>query len=440
VSRPGGGSAVPSLDFGGFEWVSFDCYGTLVDWETGISTAVGEVLESHGVRKSKAEVLALFADAEPRVQGSGDFQEYRTVLRRVMAAIGEEVGITCSESELACLSETLPRWPVFPEVVDALNALQSRCRLAVISNVDDDLFAGTARALGVDFDAVVTAQQVRSYKPSLGNFHAARERMGVERDRWLHVAESLYHDIGPANRLGIKSVWVNRAGSGGGTRRVDAVPDLVVPDLAALAGMIVQTRCDAGCSSAVREPPSLRQAQDGPKPSPSGGRTRRLTSTGRDRRIPMSETPKVHPFLWFDGQAEEAARFYVSVFPDSGMLKVERAPSGPGEGAAVVEFEIGGQRFGAVDGGPMYKLTPAISFVVSCDSQEEIDHYWDRLSEGGTQSQCGWLEDKFGVSWQVVPAMLDELMGGDPEGVMGALMTMQKIDIEQLRQASRANQ
>ena len=154
----------------------------------------------------------------------------------------------------------------------------------------------------------------------------------------------------------------------------------------------------------------------------------------------MSETPKVHPFLWFDGRAEEAARFYVSVFPDSRMLKVERVQSGPGEGAAVVEFEIGGQRFGAVDGGPMYKLTPAISFVVSCGSQDEIDYFWDRLSEGGTQGQCGWLEDKFGVSWQVVPAMLDELMEGNPEGVMGALLTMQKIDIEQLRQASRANQ
>ena len=153
----------------------------------------------------------------------------------------------------------------------------------------------------------------------------------------------------------------------------------------------------------------------------------------------MSATPKVHPFLWFDGQAEEAARFYVSVFPDSRMLKVERVSSSPGEGAAVVEFEIGGQRFGAVDGGPMYKLTPAISFVVSCDSQEEIDHYWDRLSEGGTQSQCGWLEDRFGVSWQVVPAALGELMEGNSERVMEALLTMQKIDIEQLRQASKAN-
>ena len=153
----------------------------------------------------------------------------------------------------------------------------------------------------------------------------------------------------------------------------------------------------------------------------------------------MSATPKVHPSLWFDGRAEEAARFYVSVFPDSRMLKVERVSSGPGEGAAVVEFEIGGQRFGGVDGGPMYKLTPAISFVVPCDSQEEIDYYWDRLSEGGTQSQCGWLEDQFGVSWQVVPAMLGELVEGNPERVMEALLTMQKIDIEELRRASKSS-
>ena len=240
VSRVGRSTAVPSLDLGRFEWVSFDCYGTLVDWETGIATAVGEVLASHGVRKSRAEVLALFADVEPRVQGSGDYLEYRTVLRRVMAAIGDELGIKCTSSELDCLADTLRGWPVFPEVVDALDALKARCRLAVISNVDDDLFAGTAESLGIDFDVVVTAQQVRSYKPSLRNFHTARERMAVERDRWLHIAESLYHDIGPANRLGIRSVWVDRPNRGGGTRPADAVPDVVVPDLAALTRMMCQ--------------------------------------------------------------------------------------------------------------------------------------------------------------------------------------------------------
>ena len=228
------------LDFDRFEWISFDCYGTLVDWETGISTAAAEVLHSHGVSRSRAEVLALFANVEPGVQDTGDYLEYRTVLRRVMAAIGAELGIQCTGSELGCLADSLPGWPVFPDVVDALNALKTRCRLAVISNVDDDLFAGTAESLGVDFDAVVTAQQVRSYKPSLRNFHAARTRMEVDMDKWLHVAESLYHDIGPANRLGISSVWVDRPNRGGGTRRTGAVPDLVVPDLATLAQLMRQ--------------------------------------------------------------------------------------------------------------------------------------------------------------------------------------------------------
>ena len=156
-----------------------------------------------------------------------------------MASIGNELGFECTGPELDCLVNTLPKWPVFPEVVEALQTLKGRYRLAVISNVDDDLFAGTAKTLGVDFDAVITAEQVKSYKPDLRNFDAASARMGVDRRQWLHVAESLYHDIAPANRLGIKSVWVNRAGRGGGTRVVDAVPDLVVPDLDALARMMV---------------------------------------------------------------------------------------------------------------------------------------------------------------------------------------------------------
>ena len=231
----------PRLDFKRFEWVSFDCYGTLVDWETGICTAVAEVLNRHGIRKSRAEILALFADVEPRVQDSPEYLEYRRVLRGVMAMIGSELGFQCTESDLDCLADTLPGWPVFPDTVAALDALKTRYRLAVISNVDDDLFAGTAGTLGVDFDVVVTSEQVRSYKPSLRNFNAAATRMTAERDCWLHVGESLYHDIGPANRLGIASVWVNRAGRGGGTRQTDAVPDLAVPDL----GELVRMMCPA---------------------------------------------------------------------------------------------------------------------------------------------------------------------------------------------------
>ena len=226
------------LDFRRFEWVSFDCYGTLVDWETGISGAVGEVLASRGIGMSRGEILELFAEVEPRVQqGSQGYLRYREVLRRVMKLMGREMGDELSESELGCLADTLPDWPVFPDTVGAMEALKERYRLAVISNVDDDLFVRTGEGLGVEFDVVVTAEQVGSYKPDLRNFNVAMGRMGVEKERWLHVAESRYHDIGPANRLGIASVWVNRADRGGGTRRTEAVPDLVVPDLAALAAM-----------------------------------------------------------------------------------------------------------------------------------------------------------------------------------------------------------
>lgn len=226
------------LDFNRFEWLSFDCYGTLVDWETGISRAIGEVLESHRIEMSRAEVLALFADIEPRVQSSQGYLTYRHVLRDVMSLMGVELEFRCTEAELDCLADSLPGWPVFPDVAPALVELKSRYKLAVISNVDDDLFAGTARALAVDFDVVVTAEQVRSYKPDLRNFRVASARMEVEMESWLHVAESLYHDIEPANQLGLKSVWVNRADRGGATLDTDAVPDLVVPDLAALAHMI----------------------------------------------------------------------------------------------------------------------------------------------------------------------------------------------------------
>ena len=226
------------LDFDRFEWLSFDCYGTLVDWESGISAAVAEALLAHGISKTRAEILQLFADAEPRAQSAPSYREYRRVLREVMATIGGGLGLRLSPSELDCLADTLPRWPVFPDAADALRAMQARYRLAIISNVDDDLFAGTARALHLDFDAVITSQQARAYKPARRNFDLAQERMAVERAAWLHIGESLYHDIGPANRLGIASVWVSRADRGGGTRHTDAAPDLTVPDLASLAELM----------------------------------------------------------------------------------------------------------------------------------------------------------------------------------------------------------
>ena len=151
----------------------------------------------------------------------------------------------------------------------------------------------------------------------------------------------------------------------------------------------------------------------------------------------MTATPKVSPFLWFESRAEEAANFYVPLFPDSRVVSVSAVATGSAKGGAVVAFELSGQRITALDGGPMFKLSPAVSFVVSCGSQEEIDRYWDALSEGGTLGWCGWLEDRFGLSWQVLPAELGELMAEAPERVMEALFTMQKIDVGRLREAGQ---
>lgn len=150
----------------------------------------------------------------------------------------------------------------------------------------------------------------------------------------------------------------------------------------------------------------------------------------------MSITSKIHPFLWFDGQAEEAAKFYVSIFENARIVQVEKISTGPGAGGAIVEFELEGQRFGGVDGGPMYRFTPAVSFVVECETQDEIDYYWERLSEGGRTQPCGWLVDKFGLSWQVIPAGLSEIMRPAPKAVMEALLGTSKIDIDKLRQAA----
>lgn len=224
------------LDFERFQWLSFDCYGTLIDWETGISDAVADSLASLDIRMSRSEILALFAEIEPQIQQGGRYLEYRRVLRRVMAMIGIKLGAQFSESEMNCLVNSIGSWPLFPDTIRALRAMKSRYNLAIISNVDDDLFANTADALEVEFDAVVTAQQCGSYKPDLNNFRVAIERMGVEKGRWLHIAESLYHDIAPANELGIASVWVSRGhnNEGGATRPSDAAPDMEVSDLATL--------------------------------------------------------------------------------------------------------------------------------------------------------------------------------------------------------------
>lgn len=150
-----------------------------------------------------------------------------------------------------------------------------------------------------------------------------------------------------------------------------------------------------------------------------------------------NEAPEITPFLWLDGCAREAADFYVSLFRESRIIEDTALPEGPGAGSHVVSFVIKGQRFTAFDGIPAYEFTPAISFLVNCDSQQEIDEYWDRLAEGGSPIQCGWIQDKFGVHWQIVPTDLAEMMREGPKAnaVLNELITMVKIDAQRLRQA-----
>ncbi len=158
----------------------------------------------------------------------------------------------------------------------------------------------------------------------------------------------------------------------------------------------------------------------------------------------MAVSPKITPFLWFDTHAEDAANFYVSVFKNADILSVNRYPEGgpaPAGSVMTVSFRLNGQQFTALNAGPMFTFTEAVSFVIDCADQAEVDYYWDALTaDGGEPSACGWLKDKFGLSWQVVPRALNELTTGvepDVAGrVMGAMMQMQKIDVAALRAAA----
>ncbi len=151
----------------------------------------------------------------------------------------------------------------------------------------------------------------------------------------------------------------------------------------------------------------------------------------------MAQLQRITPFLWFDGQAEAAANFYVSIFPDSRIVSIAPLAEGPAKGSAIVEFVLSGQQFTALDGGPMFQFSPAISFVVHCENQEEIDHYWERLSENGVRQPCGWVQDQFGVSWQTVPVQLGALLAANGAEVMQVLLTMERIDLSRLESAAR---
>jgi 2-haloacid dehalogenase len=225
------------LDFTRFEILTFDCYGTLINWEEGILGCLHRILAAHGKDTDDATILRLYGDFEARSE-QGEYRRYREVLQSVVRQFGEQLGFEPTDQEACSLAESLREWQPWPDTVTALRELQSRFRLAIISNVDDDLFAATLPQLGVQFDQIVTAQQAGAYKPSLKIFELALSRVGVPANRILHVGQSLYHDVLPAQSLGLATVWVSRPSARTGVGAVKAAegrPDLQVSSLAELA-------------------------------------------------------------------------------------------------------------------------------------------------------------------------------------------------------------
>jgi 2-haloacid dehalogenase len=225
------------LDFSRFELLTFDCYGTLVNWEDGILRCLHHILADHGKHIDDATILQLYADFEARAE-QGEYRSYREVLQSVVRQFGEQLGFAPTDQEVRSLPESLREWKPWPDTVGALRQLQSRFRLAIISNVDDDLFATTRPQLGVEFDQIITAQQAGAYKPSLKIFELALSRFGVPAHRVLHVGQSVYHDVLPAQSLGLATVWVNRPSARSGVGAVKAVkgnPDLQISSLEELA-------------------------------------------------------------------------------------------------------------------------------------------------------------------------------------------------------------
>jgi 2-haloalkanoic acid dehalogenase type II len=201
-----------------FEFVTFDCYGTLIDWETGIRRAFQQALEGTGLNKTQeAELFELYQDEEKRIEAQTPYRKYREVLTLAASAAARRFGKNIPEKLSSVLAEQLPSWKPFPDTNPGLERLATEYTLGILSNVDDDLLSGTLKHFTVPFDLVVTAERVRSYKPATEHFEEARGIIGADRE-WLHVAASLYHDIEPALRLGIKTVWVNRKNSPEGRR------------------------------------------------------------------------------------------------------------------------------------------------------------------------------------------------------------------------------
>ena len=228
------------LDFAKFRIITFDCYGTLIDWEAGILGALRPIFSRHGCKVEDSEALRIYGELEVAAE-TGTYRSYRDVLREVVSGFGQRLGFSPSDSEQNSLAESLKNWQPFPDTVAALRQIKEKMLLGIISNVDDDLFAATRHKLQTDFHLVVTAGQAHAYKPSLKIFELAESKLGYGRREWLHAAQSVHHDIVPAKALGIGNVWVNRPSARpnvGAVVQSSAKADVEVNSLAELAKLI----------------------------------------------------------------------------------------------------------------------------------------------------------------------------------------------------------
>jgi 2-haloacid dehalogenase len=233
------GLSLTPLDAGRFDVLTFDCYGTLIDWETGILAALHAAHTEWPA--GDEELLQGFAVHEAAAE-RGPYRPYREVLAAAIRGVAGDLGVAVGPDGVRGFAESVGDWPPFPDSTDALRRLARRYRLGIITNCDDDLFAASNERLGVGFEWVITAQQVRSYKPSHRSFERALATIPVPRERILHVAQSLYHDHVPAKAVGLATAWIDRRrgrSRSGATPPAEAAPDVVFPSMAALADAAV---------------------------------------------------------------------------------------------------------------------------------------------------------------------------------------------------------
>jgi 2-haloacid dehalogenase len=216
-----------------FEALSFDCYGTLIDWEAGIAAVLRRWADNNGFDTTDEQLLAAYSAHEARAEAEHPTELYPQILARSIRALGTELGVPVDDSEADVLAASVPDWPAFPDSARALQRLAQRYKLIILSNVDRQSFAGSNERLGVTFTSILTAQDIGSYKPSQANFDALETeimRLSIGKDKLLHVAQSLFHDHVPAKHAGLPTAWINRRHDNPGWGATPAPPADVIPD------------------------------------------------------------------------------------------------------------------------------------------------------------------------------------------------------------------